>query len=89
MLPSLVGNPQLANLRSQQISNYQGLAKASKHGRLVAAGWELRLNQLPYIVRTDSTGNVNNCNSVRAATAVAASVSTTSVGLSIRHPLNR
>jgi len=70
-------------------TQFQKIALASDGG-FVAAGWELQLNQLPYIVKTDSTGNVNNCNNAHASAAVAASVSvsTMSAGLSISTPTN-
>jgi hypothetical protein len=73
---------------TSESTQFQKIALASDGG-FVAAGWEAQLNQLPYIVRTDSAGNVNNCNNnVHASTATAASVSvsSSSAGLSIIAP---
>src|SRR6266852_3552184 len=61
-------------------------------GGFVAAGWTLQFNnQLEgYFVKTDSAGNVNNCNDVQSTAAVTASASlaSSSAHLSIRAPTN-
>ncbi len=61
-------------------------------GGFVAAGWTLQFNnQLEaYFVKTDSAGNVNNCNDVQSTAAVTASASlaSSSAHLSISAPTN-
>jgi hypothetical protein len=78
------GNPNYA-------ASFQKLGLTSDGG-LVAGGYTLEFNNQneAYIVKTDSSGNVNRCNDVQISTATSASASETSspAKLSIGAPTN-